>query len=893
MQAHIAIAYKRVQVQPVHNIQPDNGAVAQAKAWVAEIGGLKTMNIKKTAKKIVAVGAGFGLAGATMMGALAFDLADYPQQFVDDGQFDGKIVVGANAASQDIIGAIDIGASLQAVITQPGDGPSAPGVSGDAKRISEPGDTLEIGERIGSVVETLSDDDLAMLSSGSVTTRRGTTAYTQTLEIAPGTGTHGVVGLFEQRLADGSRNVGDFLRFGNQELFTYELDFTSGLRSNIETGGELRDLRDRTINMLGDHYTIAEATYDNNIVTLTLLAGDVSDTLEQGQTRTYTIDGQDYEVTVLIVGQGTTPTVRLLVNGETTDTLRIGDTDTLSDGMEIGIREIVQSSRAFEGDQGSIVEFYLGANKIVFTGNANGADGQVEIGTENINTAKVNIRATETGSQLRINSISYTLDADYAYRNEAHLAAGDGLAQFLRHPEAMLNSGWDIVYEGLSQPAKSMIEFDPRGDDEYELSFVNRRGDSFSVPYLHNPSASGTNVRFGDDTDRFVFHEVLFTDSGNMTTDTFHIVEDDYFLLSHNDGDSAGDSYVLQWTDVDEFDSILRFTHGGSGAEIVSSFSTVYNESQVEAQTSYPAASGNILLGGRSFDFWLMQDSSDDYRLAVDLNNDGELAGGNFSATTNSETVNVVTRGGGILSLGDYNSAAYTAAGASGYDAVVTLTTLEKNIDDSDDDVVTTWTFAGAGGDLDITSSVDATTYADSFFDEKPRNSDTTISVDRYGAMYYQDNPSSGPDSLVIEYPHQQVEPQVYVIGGEVSVSAPGFSGAPSQIGFAVLDRDVSYDQDNMIVVGGPCANTMAAELLGNPSDCTEGFSDGMGMIRGFDTGNNVAVLVAGSSADGRDTVESSRVLARAATQAVPNFSGDSVEVVIAGANDVSVHSAN
>ena len=53
------------------------------------------MDIRKTVKKIAALVAGTTMVGATIMGAMALDLSDYPAPFVSDGVFDGKIVVGA------------------------------------------------------------------------------------------------------------------------------------------------------------------------------------------------------------------------------------------------------------------------------------------------------------------------------------------------------------------------------------------------------------------------------------------------------------------------------------------------------------------------------------------------------------------------------------------------------------------------------------------------------------------------------------------------------------------------------------------------------------------------------------------------------------------------------
>ncbi|MFH1590201.1 MAG: S-layer protein, partial [archaeon] len=67
------------------------------------------MNVRKAIKKIVALGAGLTMIGATILGATA-DLGDYPAPFIQNGVYSGKIVVGAAAATSDVLGAIDIAA---------------------------------------------------------------------------------------------------------------------------------------------------------------------------------------------------------------------------------------------------------------------------------------------------------------------------------------------------------------------------------------------------------------------------------------------------------------------------------------------------------------------------------------------------------------------------------------------------------------------------------------------------------------------------------------------------------------------------------------------------------------------------------------------------------------
>jgi len=65
---------------------------------------------------MAAIGAGVAMLGATITGAIAQDLADYPQPYVDEnGVFNTAtaIVVGAGAAASDTLGAVDIAQQLQ------------------------------------------------------------------------------------------------------------------------------------------------------------------------------------------------------------------------------------------------------------------------------------------------------------------------------------------------------------------------------------------------------------------------------------------------------------------------------------------------------------------------------------------------------------------------------------------------------------------------------------------------------------------------------------------------------------------------------------------------------------------------------------------------------------
>ena len=122
------------------------------------------MKVKNLVRRVVALGSGLSLVGATLFGAAAADLGDYPSPlFVRDGVFDGLIVVGDDAAASDVIGSIDIATALQAESVESRQvdvGGAGLVASGDAVEFSDPSDLLEVGENLGDVRETLTEEDL-------------------------------------------------------------------------------------------------------------------------------------------------------------------------------------------------------------------------------------------------------------------------------------------------------------------------------------------------------------------------------------------------------------------------------------------------------------------------------------------------------------------------------------------------------------------------------------------------------------------------------------------------------------------------------------------------------------------------------------------------------------
>ncbi|MBW2991282.1 hypothetical protein KY348_06290 [Candidatus Woesearchaeota archaeon] len=837
------------------------------------------MNIRKTVKKIAALVAGTTMVGATIMGAMALDLSDYPAPFVSGGVFDGKIVVGANAATSDVVGAIDLAASLQAEATSvseiniPGAAGTAT-VTGDSAEFKTGSDIVRIGEEIGStandgVKQTFTANDLEALKSGVFDTGESSKPVKQYLKFGD---TNATVE-YEQNDDD---ITADFLKFPDgEDMFEYHLEFTEGAVADIESGGALQDIESEVLTILGAPFTIVDADLDaGNQIDLTLLGGEVADTLRDGETKTYTIKGVDYEVTAVFIASDD-QSAKLSVNGMLTKELEEGETDVLGADVTVGVQEILTNQR--EG----IVEFYLGANKLEMTDSdyTNGAyaEESVKVGGERIDNAWLDIKATNSTAddEITLNYIKYKVEAD----DDIWVPAGKGLKEFLEEPEAMLTGTWDVLYAGLMETGVTTIKIDAVSDHSYDMEFENVNGDMYDFPLLTNKDGT---FKYGDDDDDIVFIEPYTATVTGLDNETF-ISDDDYFVVSDSATSLTSDTVVT---------SIMRYKSLSSGDNTVT-FQDTAGDTVVVSYTGIPGAgaTGELIVGGASHDFWVGNESttaSEDYALAVDLDSSGAVDSGE---------VFLVTRGGAIIDLGTQTFSLGAAKDnltnpetALEANTVINITTPTDNFDESDD-TGTNWIAIQinetSGNEVDL-SVTEPGLY------EWEDDEDFDLGMTSYGAFVKHYNPSGDEaDEVVVEYPLVQRGAQVFVTAGvvEVNEGTMGASGSvettdvnPIAVGLAVLDTDApTVGTENMIVVGGPCANIVAKELMGNPENCAEGFEPGKAVIKLWADKN--AMLVAGYEA--QETLGACYVLADYEDYAL---SGTELEVVVADLNTITVN---
>ncbi len=829
-------------------------------------------------RKITALGGALLITGTVIAGSFAYDLGQYPAKYIVDGQFNGKIVVGENAAVPDVLGAVDIAAGLQAASVSKTVSAGGTKLSGDVKAVY--GGNLQIRK---SPMTMFDGGSPKAFKDGVIRNSQGTTDYRQHLIM----GTSGVLqSITTNYLQDDDEKLADYLVFDTTLPFMeWYAEFPQGIESRVE-GTALDDIEGVTFNILGADYSIVEATMDGTAVELTLMGGSVEDTLREGETKKYSVDGEDYEVTLVFVSDPNTGSVqaKFSVNGELTDAMEEGDTETVSGGIQIGVRDILVNSRD------GVASFYLGANKLLLsdpTADDAAFDGTIEINDESVSEGAVSIRGQAIGSKYKINIIRYRLTMDGDESSVAYVPAGKGVRELMRDPEGLISPGLDIRYDGLSAPVVKPLKLAAISDDRYTMTFTNVNGETYTFPFLSNHEGVW---RYGSRD-----HDLVFVEGAGGANHTIGM--DDYIILGNNRGPLDADkpvTRVIRYTDYDEVNRVLSFEDLSNGKTL--------------PVAVMPDGTGTLILTTHSFILNVSNVSAREPTLAMDLDASGTYAGVAKFVTWGGVIVDIaagvnvssqVVTSSNPAALAEYVGNGKTLNGtAIGQEVKLSARVMSKNFGTVKSDETLNWTIVRASGD-EIDISIDASGYTGPVssgtsspsvgFHFTDLDDDRNQGLTDWGILVDEYTDSSGPDELTLHLPKTQRQAAVYVTYGDVTSVASGTTTEkvnPVAVGLAVTDTEADgmVGKENLIVIGGPCANAIAAGLLDNPEQCGAGFEPGMAIIRSWEEDGKVAILVAGY--DGADTRTASKVLADYKSH---KLSGEEVEVVTTDSENLKI----
>ncbi len=877
------------------------------------------MKLMKTVKKIMALGTGAVMVGATVLSAsAAADLAKYPVPFVKDGKFNGLFVVGDSANAADVLGSVDIATSLQfAARVKKTVQTSAAGtvsVSGEAWRVGTSAKKLEFSESLGSgassakqetirnITTFVTDDELpTLLADGTFRNSKGDYDYHQYIYFDPvntqTTTASASLSVIYAEDPDSDVTADYFYVKNSDRVARYSLEFTTSAESTItdsagtasSTGTFYWSYEGKDINMLGKTYSIVKARRTSsaavNSAELTLMGGAKKDTLAEGESKTYTVGGKDYDVTLDFVGS---TTAKFTVNSELTDSLNEGDTFTLSDKSLIGVKDILVQD--FAGGVRS-VEFYVGANKIFLkdTDVSGGAGSQsLEVGSIKVDDTKAIITGSNDNSTFKIDTIQLNISAD----DDLYVPAGGKLSVQMEKPDALWGA-WDFEYQGLENVATEKVKISRSGSNQYDLVFTNGDGNEISVPLAY--TSGGTNLSLGDNTNALVLTE-------NTT-----IARNDYFIvtdISQQQGDRR--TYAIRYKGASAFgDStpVVKFQVLGD--------STTKEETLTNSagDAGIGTADAVLKLGGATYNVWNSSLGTADFNIMVDLNGNGVVDAAGIGNATGTPAVNLPVNTGNIMNVTTKSGAqivvqpfptnsSYLKLSGAVPMIAINVSVQTPNADDYDNLAPTPVAvdITAASGKVQFSENIAA---GDHNYLSPQGESNTNYVYTTMGAKVKWDNPSNDPDTLDIDYPVVQRLPLVYITapGAEISTGEASEGGqivyyetTPISVGTAKLAGEVTnLAAQNAIVVGGPCANAAAAEVMGMPTPCGKDFSVGKAMIKLYEQANgNVAMLVAGY--DAADTRRAARVVANYAQwQDSGKLKGTEVEVSGTSFTDISV----
>src|SRR3989344_2629750 len=845
------------------------------------------MVMRKTIKRIAALGTGAVMIGSSILSAsAAADLSQYPTQYIKDGKFTGVMVVGDKAAAEDVIGVSDIAISLQAAaVKKVSSGGTSLAVEGDAWLVGtsnklELSEELTTGtnrETIRNITTFIDDGDLDALASGEVTNSKVTSPYNQYLYLLSGTtATSSVSTGFVVYTENDDDETGDFLFFSSSsQIARYLLEFTTALESDVDdsagsastTGLFLTDLQDIELTMFGKPYTIVTAkrvTTAGDSVDIILMGGSTKDTLTISQTKTYTIGGKDYEVTLNFVDADE---AQFTINGQTSRKMKDGDTDKLADGTSIGVTDVLYQDYA-GGVQAAT--FFIGANKVQLKDTNildTGSSNNLKVDDTEIDDAQVIVEGTDDNSTFKINRIHVNMSAD----DNFYVPAGGKLSENpdLDEPQVLFTQNWDIEYKGLSEVATEDIKLSTSGDSQYNLEFVDGDGNKVSVPIAKSPT--GSAVLHGDTNKPFINVEnwTISKDAYIVVTDsTRKRGERKTYILQYKGADKVGsDNPVIKFKDLGSGDSIDQ-TWSNVSATLVGPDGTEWNEI------------ATLKIGGSDHKIYSAPGErvSNDFGLIAVLDGSGSITGSpnntTLSTTTyNPNIVNITTKFGAEIGVTNLTTSPYNSTGI-----VVSIKTpdegRESNAKDSVDTlqatdyVVNITAASGEVAHAEVTAYTAGQKGTKLSLRTPSGENNVAYGYTSYGTWIQRDTPTSAPATLDIKYPESQRLPQVFITakGASFSESAAGEGDAVTiqkiDVGATKLASEVAdINAVNSILVGGPCANAAAAKVMGNPADCTAGFEPGVGKINLYEVGTgNVAMLVAGYAA--LDTRNAAQVVA-------------------------------
>jgi len=848
--------------------------------------------MKLNFKKISAVLGSAVLAGATLGFAAA---ANFPQPFVKDGVANVAIVYGSGSgvasfdSSSDALQAGNIQSALAKYVSG-----GSTTIEGESKNLGSNSRKLYYGDAINSGYASLSASELpTVLADGTFTDLSGT-QYTYTQTITPGARTT-LFGTSGGDYDDPALYV-DIGTDASNGLYNYTLSFNKNLNVSDDT-----NVQGQKISILGVDYIIGASSTNSTVY----LYGSGSDiVLNSGESQTVTVGGASHDVTLTATTD--TTTAKITVDG-VSKTVTQGNSYAFAGDLNVYVKDVT-----YQGYQGGIqsAELLVGANTLKLV---NGQTVKEGADATSIHNTLATITAAGAGE---ISSIKISVAAPKS--QEDSLVAGDSFTDPVfggfkmtfadANPDLLsADRGKIVVDTDNNQFARVM--FTAYGADEQQLTYT-----------YDNDTLSGSVAPI-------LAHKVVSSNNEGI----IHVLEgenakvNDWIVVNQGDG-----AAILEVTDI----SIDTATEGTVGFENVLTGDTVsvslanntadnvYNKSGVNmfGGTGYLVS----VNGGGTF-VNITWDSTTATTLfpRIKLSDGGWLA---FLAQTDVPYADVgavifpdgqttIETTGTDLSNATATAGTYTASQSGLYwnltnqtngnvrvDGLVTTTGScnfsstagpailflepKKWDDGSYGDVICVPMTTAGSTEIAIAQAVLNST--NSGFTTLTSDTYESQAVDKFGTLVTDEQRTNQNGVETLSYPSSQMIVDILATSEAATVS----SSALGNVLFKDTEKS-SWQDKNVVIVGGSCINSAAASALGvSEHTCGAAFTaetgvgSGQFLIKGVDgafANGKLALVVAGYEAS--DTINAATYLTKKTVDTSETYKGTSstsAEMVVA-----------
>lgn len=861
-------------------------------------------------KKISAIAASALMIGMTAGVAAA---ANYPAPFVVGGTANVAIVygTGTGVSSLDLVQAGNIQSNLQSYLS--GVASTTTTVSGEAVELYTGGTKIYISDSINKVRSVLTKAHLpTLLADGSFSGNVDATSI-QTIEI----GNYPNITYEKQPTGDDDPNLAIKLSTSTSNpAFNLSVTFSKAINfSHADSEGE-------DITLFGQDFTIGAATDGTNLVLLkstekvTLYRRDP---LDGSESATVTIAGKTYTVELT----GASDTAATIKVTDETGASQSKEVNEAASKKIQGITIAVQT--ADESTNERMASIVAGAEKITLADNTNvkigesdtaisGTDIDFAGGSPGAGLSKIVISVTADDSDkdavkvgesfldpafgvVKLSLDGFNIAEDSTAREEIKITpSGDnrmeitftnsfGDTKTIRYINYIITGAGTnaSLYYDDNHHNISVTEREKMHKDDYLVVGNEDEGSLIKIQSVSKVSGSGTTAS----GDKLTFTDVfsggsidatLTANTSTISSGTVIIGGKSYNVYVEGAGGVVTDSYVynvsLNYPDS-AGDNIILFPtiQTSKGAKLAFYEPIVMNVTNWNSN-----GSSTTLVGG-----FLVPNGADAYQtidVLAHLNSTTltfDCAGTTklLNGTATEAECNITNTGFGYnFSLTGLDTLTIQLKGVTGTTSVTDPAIMifeEKDDNNVYEGLIVTAEFGSLSSTDPIgVNDVERTWLDDTLWDSITMASVNTIDkeIDLWGTIVSIDRGASSAKKATISYPDEQVYALVY-IGEEASAVGVAGAAAGAQLGdILVKDTEInSVKSKNLVVVGGSCINSVAANLVGG-AYCESSWTDATGvgsgefLIQSFGdayTTDRIALLVAGYNV--ADTVNAATYL--------------------------------